>query len=532
MPPASARPTLPERSRSLWHAGPDPDTFPSMVGDVTVDVAVVGAGITGLSTAVALHRAGLRVAVLEARRIGAVTSGNTTGKLSLLQGTRAATLAARHPQRLVEAYLDAHRAGMDWLAARADGVDCGFEWRPAVTYTVAGRNGSAAEAIRAEASALRRAGLPAELATDGPAGDLPYAVSEAVTLPDQAQFDPVRYLADLARELVDAGQGVYERTRIRSVSRAASLPGAAGRTPELRTDRGRVRADRVVLATGAPVLDRGLHFARLEPARSYAQAVRLTDESVLPEGMYLSADDPSVSIRTVATVGGRLLLVGGFGHRVGAARATSTSVHERALADWTVARWPVAGITHRWSAQDYVPEDGLPFVGAMPLQPRVLVATGFAKWGLTGGTAAGLALRDHVLGQENPWAAAFAADRAPAARSLPQLARANGQVARHMVGGWVRPDLPTAAPFGEGEGRVERTARGKVGRCRVDGVEHAVGAVCPHLGGILRWNDAERSWDCPLHGSRFAATGEVLEGPATEDLGDPPGLSRVLRPRS
>lgn len=101
-----------------------------------------------------------------------------------------------------------------------------------------------------------------------------------------------------------------------------------------------------------------------------------------------------------------------------------------------------------------------------------------------------------------------------------------------MVGGWVRPDLPTAAPFGEGEGRVETTVRGKVGRCRVDGVEHAVGAVCPHLGGILRWNDAERSWDCPLHGSRFAATGEVLEGPATEDLGDPPGLSRVVRSRS
>ncbi len=514
-------PALPTRHRSVW-LDRDLPSYPTLHGDLRVDVAVVGGGITGLTTAVALHRAGCTVAVLEARHLGAVASGNTTAKVSVLQGTRASTLAQRHPQDVVDAYVTAHSAGLDWLAARATGVDCGFERAPAVTFSTAGRDSAGARAVRAEADALRAAGLPATLDADQ---DLPFAVSEAVVLADQAQFDPVPYLHDLARELVDAGQSVFEGTRVRSVSLGASL----GAAPALRTPHGRVLADRVVLATGIPVLDRGLYFARMEPARSYAQAMRVRDADTLPRGMYLSADSPTVSIRTVVVDGERLLQTGGFGHRVGT--DTPMAHHERDLADWSARHWPLGEITHRWSAQDYEPEDGLPFVGPMPLQPRVLVATGFAKWGMTGGTAAGLALADHVVGRDNPWAPTFAADRAPKLNSVPSLASFNGQVARYLATGWAKPDLPSRKPLAEGEGRVETTPRGKVGRCRVGGVEHEVGAVCPHLGGILAWNDAAASWDCPLHGSRFAPDGEVLEGPVTEDLGAPPGLTRVVAPR-
>jgi nitrite reductase/ring-hydroxylating ferredoxin subunit len=245
--------------------------------------------------------------------------------------------------------------------------------------------------------------------------------------------------------------------------------------------------------------------------------------------MYLAAGEPTVSIRTALFRGERMLQTGGFGHRVGT--ETPMTSHERDLADWSAAHFAVEEVTHRWSAQDYLPEDGLPFVGPMPLQPRILVASGFAKWGMTGGTAAAIALRDHVLGHATPWAQAFRADRVPTPSALPTLARANGQVARYMATGWASPDLPSSAPLAEGEGRVETTVRGKVGRCRVDGVEHEVGAVCPHLGGVLAWNDAARSWDCPLHGSRFAPDGAVLEGPVSEDLSTPPGITPVIAPR-
>ncbi|GAA4777234.1 FAD-dependent oxidoreductase [Actinomycetospora chlora] len=513
-------PALPPRELSAWHDpehAEEPDTYPRLDGDRRVDVAVVGAGITGLTTAVLLAREGLQVAVLEARRVGAVASGNTTAKISVLQGTRAATLDRRHDADTVDAYVAAHRAGFDWLLDRARHVDCDLERRDAVTFTTSGRSSAGAEAVRREAAVLRRAGLAAELGTDV---GLPFGVSEAVTLADQAQFDPVPYLAALARELHDRGHAVHESTRVRSVS----LFGA----PRLRTDHGEVRAERVVLATGVPVLDRGLYFARVEPSRSYAQAVRV--DGPLPGAMFLSVDEPTVSLRTAVIEGERRLLTGGFGHRVGA--STPTSAHEEALAAWAGKRFAVREITHRWSAQDYLPEDGLPFVGPMPFQPRVLVATGFAKWGMTGGTAAGLALRDLVAGRDNPWAHALRADRAPAVSALPSLARANGEVGRYLATGWARPHLPTDAPLAEGEGRVETTSRGKVARCRVGGVEHELGAVCPHLGGIVAWNDAAQSWDCPLHGSRFAPDGDVLEGPATAGMATPPGLARVVTPRA
>lgn len=510
---------LPARSAAPWTPGDGTRaTRPALRGDLDVDVAVVGAGITGLTTAVLLHRAGVRVAVLEARHLGAAATGNTTAKVSVLQGTRASTLSATHPQEVVGAYLAAHRAGLDWIADRAERSEggFGFERAPAVTFSTDGPAGPGSETVRAEAEALRRAGLPAELGVDV---GLPFAVSEAVTLADQAQFDPVAFLADLARELDAAGVAVHERTRVRSVSLAGP--------PHVRTDHGRVRAGHVVLATGSPILDRGLYFARLEPARSYAQAQRVDGE--LPPGMYLAAHAPTVSIRTAVIDGERRLLTGGFGHRVGT--DTPMSRHERQLAEWTAARWPLREITHRWSAQDYAGEDGLPFVGSLPTTGRVLVATGFAKWGMTGGVAAALALREHVLGRDDPRTAAWNAHRVPGLAALPTLAHANGEVARYLATGWARPDLPSRAPLAEGEGRVETTVRGKVGRCRVGGVEHEVSAVCPHLGGIVRWNDAATSWDCPLHASRFAPDGAVLEGPVTAGLGTPPGLARVVAPR-
>ena len=229
---------LPARELSAWHDpehAEEPDTYPALRDDRRVDVAVVGAGITGLTTAVLLAREGLQVAVLEARRVGAVATGNTTAKISVLQGTRAATLDHRHSQATVDAYLAAHRAGFDWLLDRARRADCDLERRPAVTFATSGRSSAAAETVRREAAVLRRAGFPAQLGTEV---GLPLEVSEAVTLADQAQFDPMPYLADLAQELHESGHLVYEHTRVRSVS----LLGA----PRLRTEHGDVRAERVV----------------------------------------------------------------------------------------------------------------------------------------------------------------------------------------------------------------------------------------------------------------------------------------------
>ena len=509
-------PPLPPRSSSLWLGADTGTAYPRLEHDLDVDVTVVGAGITGLSTAVMLKRAGCSVAVLEARHLAAATSGRTTAKISLLQGTRASAVERSVGPEAVADHLAAHRAGMDWLLDRAAGVDCDLQRRPAITYSTGPRDGSAARTVRRERGLLTAAGLPVVAGTDV---GLPFAVTEAVTLPGQAQFDPLPYLRDLAAEVDGDGSAVHEGTRVRSVSWRAPH--------EVSTPQGRVRSRWVVLATGLPVLERGLHSTRTEPSRSYSLALRCGTD--LPAGMYLGADSPTRSVRDAVHDGERVLLVGGHGHRVGT--SAPMSEHERALAGWASRHWPVEEITHRWSAQDYRTEDGLPFLGPIsPVSPRVLVGFGFAKWGMTGGTAAAIALCDHVLGRSTPWADRMRADRLPRPRALPTLAMANGQVARYLATGWARPDLAGGEPA-EGRGVVQTTRRGKVARCRVDGRLHERSAVCPHLGGILQWNDAELSWDCPLHASRFAPDGTVLEGPSTEPLGDPPGLAAVVRPR-
>jgi nitrite reductase/ring-hydroxylating ferredoxin subunit len=248
-----------------------------------------------------------------------------------------------------------------------------------------------------------------------------------------------------------------------------------------------LRAEHVVLATGAVILDRGLYFAKVEPERSYALAF---DWPGAPEGMFLSAGSDSRSVRDARSAEGTKLLIGGAGHRVG--RTGSELEHVDRLRDWTAKYFPGAVETHQWSAQDYSPVDGVPCVGRLPRGAgAIYVATGFDKWGMTNGIAAGRAISGRILGSQPHWAKPLER-RNLRLLGLVNLAAINGKVGLALTGSV-----------------VEALGRGRP--CGVVG-------VCTHLGGLLHWNDAEHTWDCPLHGSRFSEAGAVLEGPATKPL--------------
>ncbi|CAA9367865.1 MAG: FAD dependent oxidoreductase [uncultured Nocardioidaceae bacterium] len=480
------------------HSGDDSSDY-----DRDYDVVVVGAGLTGLVTALLFARAGRTVAVLEARHIGAGTTGHTTAKASLLQGSRLSQLSRRHSAETVRAYVEANREGQQWLLRYCGDHDVPVQLRPAYTYAV---TGSGERTARAELDACRTAGLDAVWSDTA---ELPFETRGAVRLNDQVQFDPLDVLSALLADLQEHGGRVFEGTRVRTVR--------TGDRCTVVTDYGPVHAEHVVLATGIPVLDRGGFFARLEPHRSYAMAFRTAEPSVT--GMYLSADSPTRSLRSAPTQDDELLLVGGNGHTVGRQSPTSTQVDD--LVGWTLRHFPGAELTHSWSAQDYEPVDGLPYVGPLtPGNDRVLIATGYDKWGMTNAVAAGLALSARVLGGSMPWAAALDSWRLGELTGLPGAARLNGGVAIQLAAGWLRAatTVGESALPSEGQGRVERLGTRPVATCTVGGTTYRTSAVCPHLGGILRWNDAESSWDCPLHGSRFAADGELLEGPATRGL--------------
>jgi glycine/D-amino acid oxidase-like deaminating enzyme/nitrite reductase/ring-hydroxylating ferredoxin subunit len=486
---------------SVWQdAHPRSPAAPPLV-EGHVDVVVVGGGITGLTTALLLGRAGKRVMLVEARYAGAGTTGGSTAKVSLLQGTQLSRISRRHSMDVVRQYVAANHEGQAWLAQFCDEHDVETQVRPAYTYATTQHGLSSA---KHELTVAEDAGLPVSWVKDS---ELPFSIAGAVRLTGQLQIDPMDLLEVLALQAAAHGVQIVEGARVQKVR---------GKGPcHVETDAGTATADTVVLATNMPILDRGGFFARLKPARSYALAFRTPEPAVT--GMYLSADRTSRSLRDGVRDGGPMLMVGGEGHTTG--RGGPTTRRLDTLRDWTAEHFPKATETHAWSAQDYVPAHSLPVVG--PLLPgldQILVAGGFSKWGLTNGVAAALALSSRVLGGRMDWADAMASWSRHELTGLPTGALTNAEVGLELGRGWLQPLLHTGigpAPA-EGAGVVRYDRLGTpTAQSRVGGVERRVSGVCTHLGGVLRWNDAETSWDCPLHGSRFGPDGKVLEGPAT-----------------
>ena len=490
---------------SIWLDPPPTMETDRFEGDSHYDVAVVGGGLTGLTTALLLARAGRRVAVLEARSVGAVTTGHSTAKVTLLQGTRLSTIVANHTEHVAGAYVEGNREAQAWLLAYAAEHRVQMEHRDAYTY--AGTQSGAA-AVRREFDIARRLGLPVQM-TD--AVELPYPTYAALCLPDQQQVDPVDVLAALVRGLRGAGGVVIEGFRLTRV--------AGNKSCELITSAGTVTADNVVLATGIPFLDRGLYFAKVTAQRSYALAFRGATQ--VPRGMYISADSPTRSLRTALHGGEELLLVGGNGHPVGR-HPKNPSELVIDLTDWTRRWFQGAERTHVWSAQDYVAHAGVPFVGKLPLGGgHVYLATGYSKWGMTNAVAAAMRMSGEILDNVPSWARTLGTRVSKPASAIRYL-RANAAMGVAAAQGWLDAELhplkqedrtPT-----EGTGVVGAERGEPVAISTVDGRTCSVSAICTHLGGVVRFNDLEKSWDCPLHGSRFAADGTVLEGPATSNL--------------
>jgi glycine/D-amino acid oxidase-like deaminating enzyme/nitrite reductase/ring-hydroxylating ferredoxin subunit len=494
---------------SPWLTDHDsPAPRPPLEDRLQVDVAVVGAGVTGLTAALALARSGKSVAVLEAGRIGGGVTGHTTAKLTPLHQLVYAELTDRFDAATARSYAQGNLDAIRWMATTVSDEDIACDWRAQTAYTYAQTRAGLDDVMR-EVRAARAAGLDARLESDTP---LPWSVSGAIALPPDAgaEFHPVRYLEGLAGAIERAGGRVFEHTR----ALGASLTG----TPTVRTDRAEVAAERVVLATHMPMLDRGLWFTRLTAERSYSVAAPVAE----PLGaMLISADGPTRSLRSHPTGDGELLLVGGEGHTTG--EGGDTGARYRALRAFARERFGVDAFTHAWSTQDLRPADGIPYAG--PLLPGLSsfwIAAGYRKWGLTNGTMAALIVADRLLGRLNPYASAFDATRLDVRQSAGGIAHELVKDARHLVGDWLRFPARGTDALGPDEGGIVRVGGLPAAAYRDErGELHLHSPVCTHLGCRVAWNPAERSWDCPCHGSRFGVDGAVLQGPATKPLGPP-----------
>jgi len=498
---------------SYWlQTVPPGDPAPAPESDLTVDVAVVGAGIAGLSTAWELVRRGHDVAVFEADRIAAGVTGHTTAKVSaqhtLIYDRLRRTRGEEGARLYARSQMDA--IGHAAEVARELGVDCDWEETAAYTY-VRGRH--RVPEVRAEAEAAREAGLPAEFVTET---DLPFPVAGAVRVAEQAQFHPRKYLMALADSVRRGGGRLYEGTRVVGLTE--------GEPCVLTTEGGiRVTARDVVVATHYPIFDRALLFTRLTPRRELVVAAPV-HEAKAPEGMYITPEHRTRSVRTAPYKDGQRLLIVTGEHLTPGGGA---DVEERfaTLTGWALRQFGDLHVTHRWATQDNDSTDSVPLVGLLhPRARHVYVATGFGGWGMTGGIMAGRLLCDLISGRDSPWSGLYDPRRiATVVREGGQFLKNQAKVARHFVGdrlSGLAPGLhPRVDDLAPGEGAVIPVGGRHVAVHRDENGElRALSARCTHMGCLVSFNRAEGAWECPCHGSRFAPDGSVLQGPAVRPL--------------
>lgn len=495
-----------QEHQSFWIASTLQSSYPPLTEDLAVDVAIVGAGLAGITAAMLLKKAGKTVAVIEAGRVAEGVSGHTTAKLTSLHQLKYASLMDSLGEEKAGQYGASNQAAIAQVAAlvQDEHIDCDFERKAAYTFAT---NADTLEKVQAEVAAAQKLGLPASFVTET---TLPFEIQGAVKFSHQAQFHPRKYILCLADKIHGEGSYVFEHTRVQTVE---------NETPcRVRTEAGpTVTAQDVIVATNLPILDQGLYFAKTFPKRSYLVGARI-DPAIAPEGVFIGTGEKYRSLRTTPMDdGSTLLLIGGEGHKVG--EADDTEARFERLAAYARQHFGVASVDYYWSTQDFVSFDGLPYIGPLtPLNQHTYVATGFSLWGMTNSTLSAMILSDRILGRDNPWASLYESTRPTPFVSQASL-KNNVDVGVRWLGDRLKGLFDSPDKVSRGEGRLVTTGVDKIAAYRDEqGTLHQVSAVCPHLGCIVDWNAAEKSWDCPCHGSRFDPDGKILHGPAVKCL--------------
>jgi len=496
------------QTQSIWHATVGELTRAPLTADARADVCVIGAGIAGMTTAYLLSREGRRVIVVDDGPIGGGETGRTTAHLSDALDDRYRVLERLHGEEGAQLAASSHRAAIERIAriVEAESIDCDFEWLDGYLFPSSTHG---PEDLAAVLAAARRAGVNVEWADDPPYA--PFGAARALRFARQGRFHPLRYLEGLARCIERDGGRIHTGTHVKGVHGGAPV--------RVETDDGAtIRASACVVATNSPITDYVVTHTKQAPYRTFVIAARVPTGSV-PDALYWDDADPYTYIRLQRAGGHDVVIVGGEDYKTGQKEDDEARLDR--LAEWTRERFPVQSVDHRWSGQVLEPSDGMAYIGPNPDgAENVYIITGDSGQGMTHGTIGGMLLTDVLMGRANPWLSLYDPRRVTL-KSAAEMAKENLNVAAQYAA-WVLPgDTAHEADVPKGEGRVIRRGAKMIACYRdEEGVLHERNAACTHLKCVVNWNSLEKSWDCPCHGSRFAPTGAVLNGPALYPLED------------
>ena len=491
--------------QSYWMASVPPTDYPALQEDIRVDVAIIGGGMTGITTAYLLKKEGLKVAILEADRILHGTTGHTTAKITSQHGLIYHKIKKKMDIEKAQQYAQANESAIDLIESlvKEKNIDCNFHRCPAYVYT---QENKYIQQIQDEVDTASNLGIRATYLEEIP---LPFKVKAAMRFDNQARFHPLKYLMTLAKEVSGDGSQIYEMTRAIDIHQGESCV--------VSTKGGsKVYAEKVFVASHYPFYDgHGLYFTRLFPYRSYLLGVRIKGD--FPDGMFITAEDPGRSLRSQEFEGDKLILVGGEHHKTG--HGEDTGIHYKNLQNFAEQNFELLDIPYRWSTHDYTSADQVPYVGHITSDTsNIYVATGFRKWGMTNSTASAMIIKDMIVKGQSPWESVYNPSRLTIGASAGKFIAENADVAVQLVTGKLS-SVPHEVEIEPGEAKVVKLEGQKVGIYKDEkGKVHTLDITCTHLRCELQWNSAERSWDCPCHGSRFTYEGEIIEGPALEPL--------------
>ncbi len=485
--------------------------YPKLSRDLKVDVAVIGGGITGVTTAYLLKKAGLSVALLEKDRLGSGDTGCTTAHLTTVTDARPARLVREFGLDHAQAVWDAGQAALGQIATLAleESIDCDLHSVPGYLHLPLNEGGppEARMGLQDDLRAVTEIGFHGSYLEN-----VPLIHTPGLRFGNQAMFDPLRYLAPLAAQIAGQGSYVFEKTSVDEISKDSATVSAGGY---------RVSYGQMVIATHVPLLGTAglvkaaLFQSKLASYTSYAVQARIPPDASTP-ALFWDTADPYHYLRIHRTKDQGVAILGGKDHKTG--QADNPTERLRSLEKLLRTLISDVQVTHRWSGQVIETNDGLPYIGENA--PRQFVSTGFAGNGMTFGTLAAMMARDWVTGQSNPWTKLFDVGRTRIKAGGWDYLKENSDYPYYMLKDHLRfADREGMEGVRPGEGKILNIDGERVAVSRDDaGNLAAVSSTCTHMGCLVHWNSLEKTWDCPCHGSRFKATGEVLAGPAETAL--------------